>query len=135
MYVDGIYRARQSSMISEMIDIEAVEILRGPQGTLFGKNTPSGAISFRSVAPGHEADAYVSVTGGNFSQMNASAAGNLSIIDDVLAVRGTVFRSSRDGTFSVDDFSDAELINRDRQGGAFAGIVYAFRRSHCALNR
>jgi len=122
MYVDGIYRARQSSMISEMINIQAVEILRGPQGTLFGKNTPSGAISFHSVAPSHEADAYVSVTGGNFGQMNASAAGNLSMIDDVLAVRGTVFRSSRDGTFSVDDFSDAELNNRNRQGGRLQAL-------------
>lgn len=114
-YVDGIYRARQSSMISDMIDVEAVEILRGPQGTLFGKNTPSGAILFRTVAPSHEPDAYASVTGGNYGQMNASAAGNLSVIDDVLALRGTVFRSSRDGTFAVED-SDAELNNRDRQG-------------------
>jgi iron complex outermembrane recepter protein len=116
MYVDGVYRARQSSMISEMIDIEAVEILRGPQGTLFGKNTPAGAILFRTVAPSHEADGYVSVTGGNYGQLNASAAGNLSIIDDVLAVRGTVFSSKRDGTIDVEGFGDNELNDRNREG-------------------
>lgn len=116
MYVDGVYRARQSSMISEMIDIEAVEVLRGPQGTLFGKNTPAGAILFRTVAPDHETDGYVSLTGGNYGQLNASAAGNLSLIDEVLAVRGTVFSSKRDGTIDVEGFGGEELNDRNREG-------------------
>ncbi|BFM14465.1 TonB-dependent receptor [Maricurvus nonylphenolicus] len=116
MYVDGVYRARQSAMIGEMIDVEAVEILRGPQGTLFGKNTPAGAIQFRTVAPSHEANGYASVTAGNYGQINASAAGNLSVIEDVLAVRGTVFRSERDGLYDVKGFGSEELNNRDREG-------------------
>jgi len=122
MYVDGIYRARQSSMISEMIDIEAVEILRGPQGTLFGKNTPAGAILFRTVAPSHESDSFVSVTGGNYGQLNASAAGNLSLIDDVLAVRGTVFSSQRDGTIDVEGFGNEELNDRNREGARLQAL-------------
>ncbi|MGH1373122.1 MAG: TonB-dependent receptor [Cellvibrionaceae bacterium] len=122
MYVDGVYRARQSSMISEMIDIEAVEILRGPQGTLFGKNTPAGAILFRTVAPSHETDSYVSVTGGNYGQLNASAAGNLSVIDDVLALRGTVFSSHRDGTIDVEGFGDEALNDRNRQGARLQAL-------------
>jgi iron complex outermembrane recepter protein len=122
MYVDGIYRARQSSMISEMIDIEAVEILRGPQGTLFGKNTPAGAILFRTVAPSHETDSYASVTAGNYGQMNASAAGNLSLIDDVLAVRGTVFSSQRDGTMDVEGLGSNELNDRNRQGARLQAL-------------
>jgi outer membrane receptor protein involved in Fe transport len=51
LYVDGVYRSRQSSMINELIDVYAAEVLRGPQGTLFGKNTASGAINIRTVAP------------------------------------------------------------------------------------
>jgi outer membrane receptor protein involved in Fe transport len=51
LYVDGVYRSRQSSMINDLVDIETVEIFRGPQGTLFGKNTPQGAIQMLTKKP------------------------------------------------------------------------------------
>jgi len=123
MYVDGVYRSRQSSMISDMIDMEAVEVLRGPQGTLFGKNTPSGAVLFRTRAPSHETDGYASVTGGSYGMLNASAAANLSIIDDVLAVRGTVFSSERDGFIDVDGFGDEVLNDRNRWGTRLQALI------------
>jgi len=123
MYVDGVYRSRQSSMISDMIDMEAVEVLRGPQGTLFGKNTPSGAVLFRTRTPSHETDGYASVTGGSYGMLNASAAANLSIIDDVLAVRGTVFSSERDGFIDVDGFGDEVLNDRNRWGTRLQALI------------
>ena len=54
VYVDGVYRSRQSSSIGDLVDIERVEVLKGPQGTLFGKNTASGAVQFMTVKPNLE---------------------------------------------------------------------------------
>jgi len=51
MYVDGIYLARPTQMVADLLDIERVEVLRGPQGTLFGRNTTGGAVSFITRAP------------------------------------------------------------------------------------
>ena len=59
LYVDGVYRARQGSMINNMIDVAGVEVLRGPQGTLFGRNTPAGAVLITSVPPDFEGTGFV----------------------------------------------------------------------------
>ncbi|MGH1373436.1 MAG: TonB-dependent receptor [Cellvibrionaceae bacterium] len=122
LYVDGTYRSRQSTMISDMIDIEAVEVLRGPQGTLFGKNTPSGAVLFRTKAPSFEPDAYVSVTAGNYGLLTGSAGGNLTLIEDELAIRGTIFSSERDGYIDVDGFGSDVMNDRDRVGGRLQAL-------------
>ena len=115
LYVDGVYRSRQSSMINELIDVEAVEVLRGPQGTLFGKNTPAGAVLVRSVRPGHDRDAFVDVSAGDLGLVRVSAASNFSMGDD-WAGRGTIFTSQRDGY--IDDVNlGKDLYNdRDRWG-------------------
>jgi outer membrane receptor protein involved in Fe transport len=111
LYVDGVYRSRQSSMINDLIDIEAVEVLRGPQGTLFGKNTPSGAVTVRSVRPSQDADAFVEATAGDLGLVKFSAAANIPIGDSI-ALRGTFFSTERDGY--VDDFNFGEDVHNDR---------------------
>ena len=115
LYVDGVYRSRQSSMINDLIDVEAVEVLRGPQGTLFGKNTAAGAISVRTMRPGHDRDAFVDVTAGDLGLIKVSAAANIPINDNV-ALRGTIFSTQRDGY--VNDYNlGHDLYNdRDRVG-------------------
>ena len=117
LYVDGVYRARQSSMINELVDVERVEVLRGPQGTLFGRNTSSGAVLLNTVAPDHGGDGYFEMTYGNLDLFSANGAFGGSLIDGVLAARVTGFTTSRDGF--VDGVGQGEsLINdRNRQGG------------------
>ncbi|MEO8445592.1 MAG: TonB-dependent receptor, partial [Gammaproteobacteria bacterium] len=79
IYVDDVYISRLNGNNATLNDIERVEVLRGPQGTLYGRNTLAGAIKFISRTPGDEA--WLNVTGGvgNFSQylVNASAGGPL----------------------------------------------------------
>ncbi len=117
LYIDGVYRSRQSSVINNLVDVAAVEVLRGPQGTLFGKNTPSGAITMRTVAPSHEFDGFVEVTGGDFGLLNVAAAGNVSLIPDELAMRATVFTGRRDGFVTDVNLGSDAVNDRERAGG------------------
>lgn len=116
LYADGVYRARQSSMINNLVDIASVEILRGPQGTLFGRNSPSGAVSIFSVKPDHDGSGFVEGTYGEFDLVNVSAAKSFSAIDDVLALRATGFYMERDGYVDSVQFGDESVNDRDRWG-------------------
>ncbi|MEM8497005.1 MAG: TonB-dependent receptor [Pseudomonadota bacterium] len=117
VYVDGAYRARQNAMISQLVDMESIEVLRGPQGTLFGRNTLSGAIHFKTQAPDHEGTGFLEGSIGAYDLRNLNGAKSFSIIEDVLAVRFTGFSSARDGW--VDNLTvegTDEIFDRDRFG-------------------
>ena len=114
LYVDGVYRARQASLFNQLVDLEAVEVLRGPQGTLFGKNSASGALLLRTVAPSHERDAFIEVTAGNYSLINVNAGSNFSL-SETLAARTVVYTSERDGYIDVDNMG-GNINDRSRWG-------------------
>ncbi len=115
LYVDGVYRSRQGTMINDLIDVETVDVLRGPQGTLFGKNTAAGAISVHSVRPSQDTDAFVDVTFGSHALLKLSGAMNLAITENI-AMRGTVFSSQRDGYVDDLQFGDDTINDRNRYG-------------------
>ena len=118
LYSDGVYRSRQNSMINNYVDVESVEILRGPQGTLFGKNTPMGAVNIRTVAPEHgEHNGFVEMTAGNYGLFSYSGATNIGLIDDTLTARVTGFGTVRDGFVSDVNFGEDTINDRDRFGG------------------
>ena len=117
LYVDGVYRARQSAMINELVDVERVEVLRGPQGTLFGRNTSSGAVLLNTVAPDHDTDGYLEMAYGNLDLFSANGAFGGSLVEGVLAVRVTGFTTSRDGFVDAVGQGEALINDRNRQGG------------------
>ncbi|EGD60396.1 TonB-dependent receptor [Novosphingobium nitrogenifigens DSM 19370] len=96
-YVDQVYHARPATAAFDFTDLEQVEVLRGPQGTLFGKNTTAGAINITTKAPEFKygADGEFSVGNQNYWQAKAAITGPL--VSDVLAFRLSGLATRRDG--------------------------------------
>jgi iron complex outermembrane recepter protein len=125
LYVDGVYRARQGSMINNLVDVAGVEVLRGPQGTLFGRNTPAGAITVSSVAPDFDGSGFIDAGAGDYNLWEVSGAKSFTVIDDKLAVRVTGFTADRDGYVDVvgKDIQEDDAINdKDRWGARFQAL-------------
>lgn len=126
LYVDGVYRARQSSMINDLVDIDWIEVLRGPQGTLFGRNTPAGAISINTIKPDvnqNGVNGFAEATVGNYGLTNLNAAMSVTAIPEMLGFRATVFSSHRDGW--MDDISldkDNAVNDRNRYGARLQSL-------------
>ena len=97
IYVDDVYFARVASSTFDFLDVKQIEVLRGPQGTLYGKNTTAGAINITSRAPTFEPEGRFEISAGNlgFTQAKAAVSGPIS---DTLAVRLAASLTRRDGT-------------------------------------
>ena len=98
VYVDEVYKGNPSFLSVPMFDLERVEVLRGPQGTLYGKNTTGGAVNFITKKPGKENEGYITVGVGNYSLFEAEAAFNLAL-SETLAVRLAGTWAEADGWF------------------------------------
>jgi len=81
IYVDGVYLGRSVGGILDIVDVERVEVLRGPQGTLFGRNTIGGAVDIKTRKPDDELGGQVSVRGGTDSLVHLRGAVNVPITD------------------------------------------------------
>jgi len=97
IYVDGVYLPRSIGSIMDLIDLERVEILRGPQGTLFGKNSVGGAINIVTRRPQTEFGGRVSATYGSFDRVDVGGSVNLPIVTDTLLASVAFSSQDRDG--------------------------------------
>ena len=99
LYLDDVYIARPQGALLDVFDVGRVEVLRGPQGTLYGKNTIGGAIKYVSKPLPEEFEGFASLTVGNYSQLDAKAAigGPLFGHDSGIRARLSVASLNRDG--------------------------------------
>ncbi|MEQ8484409.1 MAG: TonB-dependent receptor [Pseudomonadales bacterium] len=113
--IDGIYLGSLAGQVLENFDLERIEILRGPQGTLFGKNTVGGVVHVIRSRPTGELGGRFKVTLGEDSQRELRAVVNAPIIQDKLAVKGFLTLQQDDGFMSNDttgnDVADADYQN------------------------
>lgn len=97
VYQNGVSIARSRGSFVELYDLERVEILKGPQGTLFGRSAQIGAVHIISARPEYLLDSLASASVGNFSQRQANAMVNVPLVQDQLAVRVAATYRERDG--------------------------------------
>jgi iron complex outermembrane receptor protein len=96
MYIDGVYMPRTTGPFMNVLDIERIEVLRGPQGTLFGRNSTGGAIRIFTKRPGPEQEGYLELGLGNFNRADINAAINVPLSDTVF-FRGQAASLNQDG--------------------------------------
>lgn len=111
-FIDGVYRSRAGQAFSDFVDIDRIEVLRGPQGTLFGKNTSAGALQIITKQPEFERSSMVALSAGDFSsaKVQASTTGPLN---DEVAYRVSFNWHQRDGYYE-NSVNDEAYDSRDR---------------------
>jgi iron complex outermembrane receptor protein len=108
LYIDGVYQTLQPGSLTDLFDLQSLEVLRGPQGTLVGRNAPAGAILLTRTRPTGEFGVQAEVETGSFNLVQTKMLVNFPIIQDVLA--GKVYGDFRTrGGYIDDTFLNREL--------------------------
>ncbi len=98
VYVDEVYQSFRASHGQQLYDLERVEVLRGPQGTLYGRNTTGGAINFITRRPDLQGTSgYITLGYGNYNTIKAEGALELTMVEDKVGLRAAFTRSKGDG--------------------------------------
>ncbi|MBY0511589.1 MAG: TonB-dependent receptor plug domain-containing protein, partial [Rhodospirillaceae bacterium] len=106
VYVDGVYYARTQGLTGTLFDIDTVQVLKGPQGTLIGRNSTGGALLYTTREPEDKASASVKLTGGDYGRRDAELVLNTPLMDKV-AVRAAMAYNETDGYLKNNFFDPA----------------------------
>lgn len=116
VYVDGVYAGRSIALNQDLLDIDHLEVLRGPQGTMFGKNTISGVINLATRKPHGSSEAALSVEGGNYNHFKTNLSLNLPLVRNRFFAKvsaKTFFR----GGYIHNVYNDKKLNGLNKIGG------------------
>lgn len=120
MYIDGAYQLGTTAFTLPLYDVERVEILKGPQGTLYGRNSFAGVINYITRKPSNELSADLSAEAGNGGTYKGAASVSGPLIADVLSARISVGMQRREGFRDYPDGSDADVDDYDAVNGVVA---------------
>ncbi|WP_295494666.1 TonB-dependent receptor [Sphingorhabdus sp. EL138] len=113
VFIDGVYQSRPGVALGDLVDLERLEILRGPQGTLFGRNTSAGALNVTTKRPSlSTTEGFANASYGNYNFMNVQAGVSLPVAQDVAGVRLSGTWRKRDGYLKTP--AGVESNDRDR---------------------
>jgi len=113
VFIDGVYQSRPGVALGDLVDLERLEILRGPQGTLFGRNTSAGALNVTTKRPSlSTTEGFVNASYGNYNFMNLQAGVSVPVVQDVAGLRVSGTWRKRDGYLKSP--TGAESNDRDR---------------------
>lgn len=115
VFHDGIYLGRPGMALTELLDIARIEVLRGPQGTLYGKNTAAGAISIVTQRPHFDREAFGEVVIGSYNDRQLRGVLNAPLWQDTLAARVAAFTVLRDG-YDTNMFTGEDVNDLERYG-------------------
>ena len=113
VFIDGVYRSRTGVGLTELGEVERIEVLRGPQGTLFGRNASAGLINIITAKPSFEFGGSAEATYGNYENMRVAGGVTGPIVGDSVAFRVDGVYNKRDG-FLPDVVSGRKTADRDR---------------------
>ena len=138
LYVDGVYMSRSAGGVLDVLDVERIEVLRGPQGTLFGRNTIGGAINIASRKPSEELQGQVEVTLGEFDRADIRASVDIPFSEQL---RSTFAVSSKNRDGFVDRVLEGDELGDEDKLSFRATLVFepsenlGFQRLFQVLNQ
>jgi iron complex outermembrane receptor protein len=122
VFLDGVYLGRPGMVIFDFNDIDRIEYLRGPQGTLFGKNTTAGALNITTKLPSYTFGGTAEITVGNYDDQQYLATVTGPLVENVLAARFSVYDHTREGF--IHNVATGGLNNDiGRQGGRLSFLL------------
>src|SRR5579859_834157 len=122
VFIDGVPRTGVHDTTPDLFDLQSVEVLRGPQGTLFGRNTTGGAVIMRTIAPSFDPAFKGQVTYGNYNLIEVNGLATGPLISNVLAGKVSFLLHDRDGY--VDNVVQHQEEGREKSGSARAQLLW-----------